>query len=142
MTSVSPLKAAPSQDAFSKKLLDVYARGDVEGFLSLVEIDESTPKEIRAQHREEFMHDAKKKILGVKFEALSGKENTSYERKGETFITTLTPVIKVVVSFDDPNERPKLISSTHLLGIKGDEYRIVSVRIAKKPYPTMPEPPR
>lgn len=129
----SCLSAVPSEEAFSKKLLDVYRRADVDDFLSLVENDESTPKEIRDQHRENFLYNAKRKASGAKFEALTGMEITSYEKDGQTMAATLTPVIKIVVSFDDEAEQPKLLAFTHLLGIKGDEYRIVSVKIQKKP---------
>jgi hypothetical protein len=138
---ISPLWAAPSEEAFSKKLLDVYRRADVEGFLSLVEFDESTPRKIRDQHRDSFLHDAQKKVSGAKFETLSGKEITSYQKEGVTAVTTLTPVIKIVVSFDDEATRPKLVASTYLLGVKGDEYRIVSVKIPKKPNQAGPAGP-
>ena len=138
-TLISPLWAAPSEEVFSKKLLDVYRRADVEGFLSLVEIDESTPKEVRDQVRDNFVYNAKKKASGAKFEALSGKEVTSYEKDGVTMVTTLPPVVKIRVSFDDEAERPKLVAFTYLLGIKGDEYRIVCPTVKKKPNKA-PEP--
>lgn len=130
---ISPLGAAPSEEAFSRRLLDLYRRADVQEFISLVEIDESTPKEIRDQHRDAFVYNAKRKVAGAKFEALSGKESTSFEKDGVTMGTTLTPVVKIVVSFDDEAERPKLVAVTYLLGIKSDEYRIVSVKVQKKP---------
>lgn len=129
----SCLSAAPSKEGFSKKLLNAYQRVDVDSFLSLVANDKSTPKEIRDMHRESFLYNAKRKPSGVKFEALSGKEITSYVKDGVTLETTLTPVIKIVVSFDDVAEKPKLLAFTYLLGIKDDEYRIVSVRPRKQP---------
>ena len=142
LASLASLWAAPSEEAFSKKLLEVYRRADVEGFLSLVEFAESTPPEMREQMRSSFVYNAKRKTSGAKFEALSGKEITSYEKDGAIMTTTLTPVVKVVVSFDDEAERPKLVAFTYLLGIKGDEYRIVSVKVQKKPDSPQPATPR
>jgi hypothetical protein len=126
----SPPPAAPSETAFLTKLLDAYRRADVTGFLSLVEIDESTPQEIKDLLRDSFIYDAKRKATGATIEKLSGEEVTTYQQNGVTFVTTLKPVAKAVVTFDDESN-PKLVAVTHLLGLKGGGYRIITAKVQK-----------
>lgn len=126
LTSV--LSAAPDPAAFSSRLLQIYQQADVDAFLSLVEVDEATPQEIRAQLRENFIYNARKKATTAKIEELSGDEIISYEKDGETFTATLKPVARLVVTFDDHEERPKLTAFSHLIGLKDGHYRIVTAK--------------
>jgi len=78
----------------------------------------------------QFLYNAKRKATGATIEKLSGEEVTTYQQNGVTFVTTLKPVAKAVVTFDDESN-PKLVASTHLLGLKAGEYRIVTAKIQK-----------
>lgn len=121
-----PLRA-DDREAFAAAYRQVHEARDVPGFMALVEVAESTPDWLKAQLADTFITDSRLKITGIEFHPLEPDFNMVIEYEGVTYVPTLTPELRMAISFDEEGQGEVMITgTTYTLGRKDGGFRIVS----------------
>jgi len=116
------------REAYTK----VHQAKDTEAFLRLVEFSDDTPEWIRAQIIESFKSDSAFKVTSIDFTPTPPDFLSSFEYEGVTYVSTLSPLVRMKVSFSTEDQgKAKITSTTYTIGEKDGIWRIISAKPKK-----------
>ena len=127
LACTSGLLANDAAQRLAAAYQQAHATKDVKAFLQLIEFDQTTPEQTRAQIAEAFKNTLSRQISAIEVQERSGTERTSYTVSGVTYVTTLPVTKKLKISYSEEGQgATRMTTTTYLLGEKAGAFRIVS----------------